>query len=159
MQHGDNFTERGRRALAMAREEAVRLRHEYTGTEHLLLGLLREEKGLAAQVLNGAGVTVETARVEMQRILGTSPLDGDASRLDRSSSGADEMGRMVVNGMRAFLAPRGDRPRRARSSSSFGTPTEGAIAANAARPPRRWRSCWGIETTRKHPSTATPTRD
>jgi ATP-dependent Clp protease ATP-binding subunit ClpA len=110
MQQGYNFTERVWRVLAMAREEAVRLRHEYTGTEHLLLGLLREEKGLAAQVLNGAGVTVETARVEMQRILGTSPLDGDASRLDRSSSGADEMGRMVVNGMRAFLAPRGDRP-------------------------------------------------
>src|SRR5436190_2164491 len=55
----------------MAREEAARLHHEYVGTEHLLLGLLREEKGIAAQVLTDAGVNLEAARAETLRILGT----------------------------------------------------------------------------------------
>jgi ATP-dependent Clp protease ATP-binding subunit ClpA len=50
--------------------EATRLGHSYVGTEHLLLGLLREEKGIAAQVLNSFGVTLEKARAETLRILG-----------------------------------------------------------------------------------------
>jgi ATP-dependent Clp protease ATP-binding subunit ClpC len=51
--------------------EARELSHSYVGTEHLLLGLLREEKGIAAQVLTDAGVTLEAARAETLRILGT----------------------------------------------------------------------------------------
>ena len=50
---GFNFTERVRRILAMAREEAQRLDHEYVGTEHLLLGLLREGEGVGAAALRG----------------------------------------------------------------------------------------------------------
>ena len=46
--NGYNFTERVRKVLAMAREEAVRLHHEYVGTEHILLGLIREREGVAA---------------------------------------------------------------------------------------------------------------
>src|SRR5438876_9319851 len=49
--NGYNFTERVRKVLAMAREEAVRLHHEYVGTEHILLGLIREGEGVAAAVL------------------------------------------------------------------------------------------------------------
>ena len=60
--NGYNFTERVRKVLAMAREEAARLHHEYVGTEHLLLGLLREEKGIAAQVLTDAGVNLDAAK-------------------------------------------------------------------------------------------------
>ena len=48
---GFNFTERVRKVLAMAREEAFRLKHEYVGTEHILLGLIREGEGVAAAVL------------------------------------------------------------------------------------------------------------
>src|SRR5215212_969923 len=50
--NGYNFTERVRKVLAMAREEAARLHHEYVGTEHLLLGLLREGEGVASAVLH-----------------------------------------------------------------------------------------------------------
>ena len=46
-----NFTDRVRKVLAMAREEAIRLKHDYVGTEHILLGLIREGEGVAAAVL------------------------------------------------------------------------------------------------------------
>ena len=48
--NGYNFTERVRKVLAMAREEAIRLQHDYVGTEHILLGLIREGEGVAAAV-------------------------------------------------------------------------------------------------------------
>src|SRR5256886_11903244 len=51
--------------------EARELNHSYVGTEHLLLGLLREEKGIAAQVLTDAGVNLEQARAETLRLLGS----------------------------------------------------------------------------------------
>src|SRR5205085_980874 len=69
--NGYSFTERVRKVLAMAREEAVRLHHEYVGTEHLLLGLLDERKGIAAQVLTTLGATAENAREQILSILGT----------------------------------------------------------------------------------------
>lgn len=61
-----NFTDRVRRVLAMAREEAVRLRHDYTGTEHLLLGLNREREGVAAAVLAGFGVDPERLKERVE---------------------------------------------------------------------------------------------
>src|SRR5439155_12820214 len=57
--------------LELARSEARELNHSYVGTEHLLLGLLREEKGIAAQVLTDAGVNLEQARAETLRLLGS----------------------------------------------------------------------------------------
>src|SRR6266487_375430 len=54
----DRFTKRARHVLTLAQEEAVRFKHNYIGTEHLLLGLLREEKGVAAQVLANLGVEI-----------------------------------------------------------------------------------------------------
>ncbi len=54
-----NFTERVRKVLAMARQEAIRLQHDYVGTEHILLGLVREGEGVAAHVLGNLGVDVE----------------------------------------------------------------------------------------------------
>ena len=48
MQGGDKFTERVRKVMYLAREEAARLHHDYIGTEHLLLGILREGEGIAA---------------------------------------------------------------------------------------------------------------
>src|SRR5205085_1173715 len=78
--NGYNFTERVRKVLAMAREEAARLHHEYVGTEHLLLGLLREEKGIAAQVLTDAGVNLDAAKAETLRLLGTEMPQGGAAQ-------------------------------------------------------------------------------
>ncbi|HEY7393718.1 MAG TPA: Clp protease N-terminal domain-containing protein [Gemmatimonadaceae bacterium] len=65
------YTSRAKKVLELAMSEARELDHTYVGTEHLLLGLLREKKGIAAQVLEDAGLTVEKAREETLRILGT----------------------------------------------------------------------------------------
>ena len=52
----DKFTERARKVLTLAQEEAQRFNHNYIGTEHLLLGLVREGDGVAARVLSNLGV-------------------------------------------------------------------------------------------------------
>jgi ATP-dependent Clp protease ATP-binding subunit ClpC len=65
------YTSRAKKVLELAMTEARELNHSYVGTEHLLLGLLREEKGIAAQVLSDAGVTLEQARAETLRLLGS----------------------------------------------------------------------------------------
>ena len=65
------YTSRAKKVLELAMSEARELNHSYVGTEHLLLGLLREEKGIAAQVLTEAGVNLDAARTETLRLLGT----------------------------------------------------------------------------------------
>ncbi len=65
------YTSRAKKVLELAMSEARELNHSYVGTEHLLLGLLREEKGIAAQVLNDSGVSLEQARAETLRLLGS----------------------------------------------------------------------------------------
>ena len=72
------YTSRGKKVLELAMSEARELNHSYVGTEHLLLGLLREKKGIAAQVLVDAGITLDAARHETLRLLGTEPLKGRA---------------------------------------------------------------------------------
>lgn len=64
------FTKRARRALAYAQEEAQRLNHPYIGTEHLLLGLVREENCVAARVLHSLGVEADTVRNAVEEIIG-----------------------------------------------------------------------------------------
>src|SRR5215469_15524120 len=66
--HG--FTERARKVLHLAQEEAQRLQHNYIGTEHLLLGLIREGEGVAATVLRNLGVDLDKARSSIESILG-----------------------------------------------------------------------------------------
>jgi ATP-dependent Clp protease ATP-binding subunit ClpC len=58
----ERFTERARQVVVLAQDEARALRHNYIGTEHLLLGLLREEEGIGAQVLRGFGIEAEAVR-------------------------------------------------------------------------------------------------
>jgi len=65
------YTSRAKKVLELAMTEARELNHSYVGTEHLLLGLLREEKGIAAQVLTDAGVNLEQSRTETLRLLGS----------------------------------------------------------------------------------------
>ncbi len=66
----ERFTERARQVIVLAQEEARALRHNYIGTEHLLLGLLREADGVAARVLGSLEVTLEEVRGEVSRIVG-----------------------------------------------------------------------------------------
>jgi hypothetical protein len=66
----ERFTERARQVVVLAQEEARGLRHNYIATEHILLGLLREEQGLAARVLRSHDVTVEGVRSQVVRIVG-----------------------------------------------------------------------------------------
>jgi ATP-dependent Clp protease ATP-binding subunit ClpC len=66
----ERFTERARQVVVLAQDEARVLRHNYIGTEHLLLGLLREEEGIAARVLGEFGVTVDEVRAQVGRIVG-----------------------------------------------------------------------------------------
>jgi ATP-dependent Clp protease ATP-binding subunit ClpC len=66
----ERFTERSRQVVVFAQDEARLLRHNYIGTEHLLLGLLREEEGLAARVLEGLGITLERTRADVARVVG-----------------------------------------------------------------------------------------
>ena len=58
----EKFSERARRVLTSAQEEAQQLNHGYIGTEHILLGLIREEEGVAAKVLNNLGVSLSKVR-------------------------------------------------------------------------------------------------
>src|SRR6185437_11975845 len=63
-------TERARQVVVLAQDEARTLKHNYIGTEHILLGLLREEEGLAARVLDTLDITVEEVRAQVARIVG-----------------------------------------------------------------------------------------
>ena len=65
------YTSRAKKVLELSMAEARELNHSYVGTEHLLLGLVREEQGIAAQVLNHVGVTLTAAREESLRLLGS----------------------------------------------------------------------------------------
>ena len=66
----ERFTERARQVVVLAQDEARALRHNYIGTEHILLGLLREEEGLAARVLDSLDIYVEEVRILVARIVG-----------------------------------------------------------------------------------------
>src|SRR5262244_3997378 len=67
----ERFTERARQVVVLAQDEARTLKHNYIGTEHILLGLLREEEGLAARVLESLDITVERVRAQVVRIVGS----------------------------------------------------------------------------------------
>ncbi len=66
----ERFTDRARRVVVLAQEEARELNHYYIGTEHLLLALLREGDGVAAQALTALGIGLEDARREIDAIIG-----------------------------------------------------------------------------------------
>ncbi|ACZ42256.1 ATPase AAA-2 domain protein [Thermobaculum terrenum ATCC BAA-798] len=66
----DRFTERARKVLSLAHEEAARFNHNYIGTEHILLGLVREGDGVAARVLASMGVQLQKVRAAVEFIIG-----------------------------------------------------------------------------------------
>jgi len=66
----ERFTTRARRVVVLSQEEATQLNHNYIGTEHILLGLLGEQGGLASQALTGLGMSLEGAREEVVKLIG-----------------------------------------------------------------------------------------
>jgi hypothetical protein len=66
----ERFTDRARRVVVLAQEEAGLLNHNYIGTEHILLGLIHEREGVAARALTELGISLETIRVEVVEIIG-----------------------------------------------------------------------------------------
>ncbi|MDP3259415.1 MAG: Clp protease N-terminal domain-containing protein, partial [Thermodesulfovibrionales bacterium] len=65
----EKFTERGRKVIIYAREEAEKRQNDYLGTEHLLLALLREEEGISAAIIKKMGISIEEVRMEVERKL------------------------------------------------------------------------------------------
>ncbi|NHN55348.1 ATP-dependent Clp protease ATP-binding subunit [Calidifontibacter sp. DB0510] len=68
----ERFTDRARRVVVLAQEEARMLNHNYIGTEHILLGLIHEGEGVAAQALESLGISLEAVREQVQEIIGPS---------------------------------------------------------------------------------------
>src|SRR5690242_4351079 len=66
----ERFTTRARRVVVLSQEEATQLHHNYIGTEHILLGLLGEQGGLASQALTGLGMSLEGARKDVTDLIG-----------------------------------------------------------------------------------------
>jgi ATP-dependent Clp protease ATP-binding subunit ClpC len=95
---GENIglTPRAKKVIELAVDEARRMNHQYIGTEHLLIGLLREGEGVAAGVLESLGVTLEKARVEAQRVVGQSSSAG-ANPSSRSGSRTPTLDQLGVD--------------------------------------------------------------
>ena len=64
------YTEKAKRAIMIAQEEAINLNHDYIGTEHILIGLIKEEEGVASKVLRQLGVNVDKVVEEVERLVG-----------------------------------------------------------------------------------------
>ena len=62
----ERFTDRARRVVVLAQEEARKLNHNYIGTEHLLLGLIRESEGVAAKALESLGISLDAVRQQVE---------------------------------------------------------------------------------------------
>ncbi len=69
----DRFTERARKVIILAKEEAKRFNHDYIGTEHILLGLIKEGESVAAAVLQNLGLSLETIRLEVEKLVQFGP--------------------------------------------------------------------------------------
>jgi ATP-dependent Clp protease ATP-binding subunit ClpC len=109
----ERFTERARSVVALAQEEARTLKHGHIGTEHLLLGLLREHDGVAGQVLESFDISLERVRGEVVRIVGVGqdavagqmPFTPDSKRvLEQSSREALSRGHSYIGTEHLLLA-------------------------------------------------------
>jgi ATP-dependent Clp protease ATP-binding subunit ClpA len=92
----ERFTERARQVVVLAQDEARALRHNYIGTEHLLLGLIREEEGIAAGVLETLGVTFEDVRAHVARIVGSAS-SSEAGEWSRGTRRAQAVANAAAN--------------------------------------------------------------
>jgi len=81
----ERFTQRARRVLSLAHKEAERMKHAQIGTEHLLLGLLLDQGGIAGQVLRDLGLDIDSVLATTERITGFGEYSGDALALSRGT--------------------------------------------------------------------------
>src|ERR671937_2186011 len=88
----DKFTERAKKVLVLAQEEAQRFNHNYIGTEHLLLGLVREGEGIAAGVLESLGVNLEKVRTQTIQVLSQSNSPHSESKHSSKTPTIDQLG-------------------------------------------------------------------
>ena len=91
----ERFTDRAKKIMQLANQEAQRLRHEYIGTEHILLGLVREGSGVAANVLRNLRVDLRDIRLEVEKLLavGTDATKGKLPLTPRAKRVIEYMGR------------------------------------------------------------------
>ena len=75
----DKFTDRARKIIALAQKEAERFKHDYIGTEHILLGLVKEGSGVAVTALNNLNVDVEKVRREVEKLVVSHEKDGPST--------------------------------------------------------------------------------
>jgi ATP-dependent Clp protease ATP-binding subunit ClpC len=103
MDRFDKFTDRARKVLTLAQDEAQRFNHNYIGTEHLLLGLVREGEGIAAGVLESLGVNLDKVRHEVIRVLSQSSSAAPAQESKRASKTptVDQLGINLTDAARA----------------------------------------------------------
>ena len=152
-------TPRAKKVIEFAIEEARNLGHNYVGTEHLLLGLLREHDGVAAQVLMNLGLKLDDVRAEVLNILGaTMEGEGRPGRAPRKSSGG------TVSPRRRPSIPSGGTsrnwPPRANSTRSSAASTRSnASSRSSAAAPRTTPSSWARRASARPPSSrAWPSR-
>src|SRR5437763_6691573 len=69
----ERFTDRARKVMQLANQEAQRFNHEYIGTEHILLGLIKEGQGVAGHVLKNFAIDLDTVRQEVEKIVRPGP--------------------------------------------------------------------------------------
>src|SRR5277367_6174773 len=79
----ERFTDRARKVMQLANQEAQRFNHEYIGTEHILLGLIKEGSGVAANVLKNLNIALPKVRLEIEKIVQAGPAEPDRVTLGK----------------------------------------------------------------------------
>ena len=85
----ERFTDRARKVMQLANQEAQRFNHEYIGTEHILLGLVKEGSGVAANVLKNLDVDLRKIRLEVEKIVQSGPGHGHHGQAAADAAGQE----------------------------------------------------------------------
>ena len=92
----ERFTDRARKVMALANQEAQRFNHEYIGTEHVLLGLIKEGSGVAANVLRNLEIDLKKVRIEVEKHVQSGPDTVAMGKLPYTPKAKKEIGRAHV---------------------------------------------------------------
>ena len=139
----ERFTDRARRVVVLAQEEARLLNHNYIGTEHILLGLIHEGEGVAAKALESLGISLEAVRNQVEEIIGQGgsspsrphPLHAARQESARAVAARSAATRPQLHRYRAHPArsdPRGRRCCCAGAGQAWRRPVTGAPAGHPA---------------------------
>jgi ATP-dependent Clp protease ATP-binding subunit ClpC len=114
------FTPRAKKVLELSLEEASQLSHNYIGTEHLLLGLIRENEGIAAQVLMNLGIKLDEVREEVLEFLGASENNNEEEGEGGSESAGGSGGKESKESASGGATPQGNNKSKTPALDSFG---------------------------------------